>query len=88
MKGNRFSDVVKEYSRKISDDDVRFLAMRLSQRIGADVAEAIELLQRNQELDHWLSLSKNANDLYDMIDLIDSTLQNEAKRRFTLHEKR
>jgi predicted CopG family antitoxin len=89
MKGNnKFSDVIKEYARKLSDDDLRFINMRLSQRVGADVAEAIELLQHNAEVDHWLGLSKSANELYDMIDTIDVTLQGESKRRFALHESK
>ena len=86
MKGNRFSDTIKEYVRKLTDDDLRFLNVRLSQRIGSDVAEAIELLEHNAEVDHWLCLSKNANDFYDMIDAVDAVVQSEAKRRFTLHE--
>lgn len=63
-----------------------FLQMRLSQRIGQDLAEAIEVLQRNAEVDHWLGLSKSASDFYDMIDAVEAALQNEVKRRFTLHE--
>jgi len=86
MKGNRFSDTIKEYVRKLTDDDLRFLHMRLSQRIGSDLAEAIDLLQRNAEVDHWLSLSKSATDFYDMIDAVDVAVQNEVKRRFTLYE--
>ena len=86
MKGNRLSDSIKEYARKLSDEDLRFLNMRLSQRIGADVAEAVELLQRNSDVDHWLGLSKSASDFYDMIDTVDVALQTEAKRRFSVHE--
>lgn len=86
MKGNKFSDTVKEYVRKVSDDDLRFLHMRLTQRIGGDVAEAIEFLQRYQELDHWLCLAKTANDFFDMVDVLDAGMQSEMKRRFSLHE--
>jgi len=88
MKGNRFTDTVKEYARKLNDDDLRFLQMRLSQRIGADLAEALETLQRNAEVDHWLSMAKSANELYDMVDAVDAALQNEIKRRFAIYEKR
>ena len=89
MKGNnKFSDTIKEYARKINDEDLRFLNMRLSQRVGADVSEAIELLQHNAEVDQWLCLSKSANELYDIIDTIDIILQGESKRRFALYESK
>lgn len=87
MKGNRFSDTVKEYARKVSDDDLRYLHLRLSQRIGSDVAESIELLQRNSDIDHWLSQAKSASDFFDMIDIVDQAVQNETKRRFAGHEQ-
>lgn len=87
MKSNRFSDTVREYVRRLNDDDLQYLQMRLFQRIGSDVAEAIELIQRNSDMDHWLGLSKNANDLFDMIDSVDLSIQNESRRRFAVHEK-
>lgn len=82
MKG-KFSDTIKEYVRKLADDDIRLLHMRLSQRLGSDLAEAIEFMQKNPEVDYWLSASKNADDLYDMVDAIDHLVQNETKRRFS-----
>ncbi len=88
MKGNKFNDTVKEYSRKLNDDDLRFLQMRFDQRVGQDLGEALEFIQRNSDMDHWLSLSKSASDLFDMIDVVDVAIQNEAKRRFTVHDKR
>lgn len=87
MKGNRFLDTVKEYVRKLNDEDLRFLHMRLFQRIGSDVGEAVELLQRNSDVDHWLGTSKNASDFFDMVDVVDTVVQNEAKRRFSVHDK-
>ncbi len=81
MKGNRFFDTIKEYTRRLSDDDLYFITIRLTQRVGADVAEVVEFLQRNQEVDYWLLGSKDANDFFDMIDAIDNIIQNEFKRR-------
>lgn len=88
MKGTKFTDVVKEYSRKLSDADLRYLLQRFHQRIGADVAEAIEFLQKNSDLDHWLSLAKSANDFFDMIDTIDHLLQTESRKRFNVYDSK
>lgn len=81
MKGNRFFDTIKEYARRLSDDDLYFVATRLTQRVGSDVAEVVEFMQRNQDADYWLSGSKDANDFFDMIDATDNIIQNEFKRR-------
>ena len=83
MKGNtKFSDVVKEYGRKLSDADLRYLSQRFQQRIGPDMCEVVEFLQKNGDLDHWLSLAKSANDFFDLIDMVDQLLQNESRKRF------
>lgn len=86
MKGTKFSDVVKEYSRKLSESDLRYLLMRFNQRIGPDVAEAIDLLEQNGDLKHWLGVAKNATEFFDMIDTVDHILQNESRRRFNVHD--
>jgi hypothetical protein len=88
MKGNKFSDTAKDYARKLNDDELRFLSLRLSQRLGADLSEAIDVLQRNPDIDYWLSLSKNATEFYEMIDSVDALLQIEAKRRYSIQDKR
>jgi len=86
MKGNKFLDTLKEYARKLSDDDLHYLHLRFSQRIGADVAEAIELIQQNADMDYWLSLAKTSTDFFDMIDIVDNGIQSEMKRRFAVYD--
>jgi hypothetical protein len=81
MKGNRFFDTIKEYARKLSDDDLYFVSLRLTQRVGSDVGDVVEFMQRNQDVDYWLSSSKDCNDFFDMIDAIDNIIQNESRRR-------
>lgn len=88
MKGNRFTDTVREYTRKLNDDDLRYLHLRLTQRVAGDVGEALELIQRHSDMDHWLSHAKSSNELFDMIDVVDASVQNEAKRRFALYEQK
>ena len=88
MKGTKFTDVVKEYARKLSENDLRYLLMRFNQRIGADVAEAIEQLEQNGDIKHWLGVAKNATEFFDMIDTVDQILQTESRRRFNVHESK
>jgi len=87
MKTTRFSDTVREYARKLNDDDLRFLDLYLSRRVGADVAEAVEFLQHNSEIDRWLSLCKDGTDFFDMLDQVNAGLQVEANKRFYYEKK-
>lgn len=88
MKVNKFQEALKDYSKRLSDDDLKWLSLRLVQRIGADVGEAIEYVQKNPELDHWLQMSNSASEFFDMVDQIDYQLQYELKKRFSLHEQK
>jgi hypothetical protein len=88
MKVNKFQDTLKEYAKKLSDDDLRWLNTRLTQRIGGDVGEAIEFMQDSQEMDRWLQLNNSAAEFFEMVDQIDIQLQYELKKRFSLHEQK
>jgi hypothetical protein len=72
---------ILEYVKKLTDDDLKFVNIRLSRRMGDDVGETIELLQEHPEIDKCLSTASSANDLFDMVDQIDNYIQQEVKRR-------
>lgn len=86
MKGTKFTDIVKEYARKLSENDLRYLLMRFDQRIGPDVAEAIEWLEQNNDIKYWLSVAKNADEFFEMVDTVDHIIQTESRRRFNVHD--
>lgn len=87
MKVTKYNDVVKEYVRRLGDEDLRFLSLRLGQRLGGDVGEVLEILQRSADVDRWLSTAPSANDFFDMVDLMDSQVQGEVRKRLS-HEKK
>ena len=84
MRSNSKQDyVIKEIVRKIEDEDIRFLHMRLSQRIGGDLAESLILIQDSyQELHHLLSATPNAEAVYEIVDVVEKSVQEEWRRRF------
>jgi len=84
MKNNSKQDLaIRDIVRKIEDDDVRFLHMRLSQRIGGDLAESLILIQDNYpELDNLLADTPNAEAVYDIVDIVQKSVQDEWRRRF------
>jgi hypothetical protein len=73
---------VKECVKKISDDDLRSLNVKLKERIGSDLSEALILIQdRYIELNRILSNTSNADAVYDVADIIDKYIQEEVKKR-------
>jgi hypothetical protein len=88
MKSNKGHEIIREYAKKLSDDELRYLNIRLTQRIGGDIAEAVECIQSNQEMDRWLSGASSASDFFDMVDQVDGYIQQEVKRRFFSYEQK
>jgi hypothetical protein len=75
---------LKEYYSKLSDDNVKFLVGRLNQRLGGDLAEAVDFLSNIREIDKWLSSASDSYEFYDMIDLINNAANKEHERRMNL----
>jgi len=84
----KYVDMVKDYIKKLTDDDIDYIRDRLLRRIGSDVAEVVEMLQGNPEMDWWLTQAETADDFFDMVDQVDSLVQQEAKKRFSNEQKK
>jgi len=82
----KFNDVLKEYVRRLNDDDLKYIGMRLANRLGGDLGEAVEVVQRQPEMDRWLSSATSADDFFNMVDQVDSYVQLEVKKRFGSYE--
>lgn len=75
------NDVIKQYVRNLPEEDWKFIYNRLTQRLGGDLGEAVELMEKNAEVDKFLSQASSAMDYYARIDHIDACVQNDLKRR-------
>jgi len=73
---------VKECVKKISDEDLRWLSIRFRERVGSDLAEALLLIQDHyNDLNRVLANTPNADAVYEIADIIDKHIQEEAKKR-------
>ena len=72
---------LKEYCQRLSDDNLKFLAARLNQRLSGDVAEVLDFLSNVREIDRWLSSAATCDDLYNMVDLVHTSVTREYERR-------
>ncbi len=73
---------LKEYVFKLSDDNLKYLHNLLAQRLSGDLAEAVDFLSGNNDIDRWLALAKNSTEFYDDLDLVTKYTVNEFNRRF------
>lgn len=78
---------LKEYCQRISDDQLKFLAQRLNQRLSGDVAEVVECLSGVKEIDRLFAAAATCDELFDVIDQIYSTAQKEYERRNNIGSK-
>lgn len=73
--------VLREYSRSLTDEDIRYICGRLVERKSGDVGEAVESIQENADMDRLYAASKDADALYDLIDETYEYLDREFTRR-------
>lgn len=84
---NKYHDILRDYVKKLGDEDLKWINIRLSQRVGSDVAEVLQFVEKHPDMDRWLSLASTASDFFDMVDQVDQCVQQEVKKRFAPHEK-
>ena len=73
--------ILKEFTRALSDDDLKWLLSRLNQRLGGDLGEAVEALQTNVEIDRLLAAANSSFGLYDLADEVAEYLDRELRKR-------
>ncbi len=74
--------MLKEYSVRLSDDNLKFVNGRLSQRLSGDLPEVLDFMSNTTEMDRWLSSAKSSWDVYEMLDISQKCVEKEFVRRF------
>tara|TARA_Y100000034_G_scaffold127552_1_gene180489 strand:- start:723 stop:983 length:261 start_codon:yes stop_codon:yes gene_type:complete len=73
--------VVTEYGNSLSDEELRWLVGRLTDRLSGDLSDAINVLSKNRRIDSILSSVDGAEGLFDMLDQIRDTLHQICKKK-------
>jgi len=76
-----FKTIVTEYGNSLSDEELRWLAGRLTERLAGDLSDAINVISKNRRIDAVLSAAGSAEGLYDHIDQIRDSLQQLARKK-------
>lgn len=85
MKAENF---LKEYVRRLSDEDLRNLSNRFVQNLCGDKAEISEILSKNSEVDKWLRSASGSSEFFDMLDEVEKLVLVEDKHRSEQAEKK
>lgn len=73
--------VVVEYISSLSDDLLKFHAMRLSEKFSGDLAESLNEMSKDRRLDELLASSVSAEDLFVLVDQIKDLVLKECKKK-------
>ena len=80
MKKNS-NTILREYVSRLSNDDLRNLSQKLSQKLCGDYADVAQTLQRDKEVDYLLRTATSASDWFLMVDQITEVVAKEKKQR-------
>jgi len=72
---------VSEYVNTLSDEEARWLADRLHERLSGDLSDALKMMSRNKRMDAVLSLAGSGNGLFDLCDEITEVLRQICRKR-------
>ena len=73
--------IVLEYSSTLSDDSLRLLVLRLSEKFSGDIADALNEMSIDKKMDTLLASTESAEGLFVVLDHIRDVLQKECKRK-------
>lgn len=74
--------VVREYVRRVNDDDLRFFQTRFSQCLCGDRAEIADKVSLHREMDKLFASAQSPDDLFDLYDTMGEFVKKEYVRRF------
>ncbi len=72
--------MLRECVSKLPIEELKFLSQRLNERIGSDLAEAVDALSRIPEIDKYLSMAQSGDQFFDMVDLVTKHVNKELEK--------
>lgn len=77
----KYPAVVKEYAAGLTDEDLKYVLMRLDQKFQGDDADALLAIQRHDGMDSWLKSANNYREFTANLDALQAGLEFEFRRR-------
>ncbi len=73
--------LVAEYATSISDENIRLLASRLSDKFCGDQPAALDVMSQDKRMDAVLGSAASAEELFNLMDQVRDMLVREIKKR-------
>lgn len=73
--------VLKEYCQKLSEENLKWIYNRVTQRLGGDIADVMEFVGNNREIDRWFQAAEDYRSLFDLIEEFSAAIQKEYEKR-------
>jgi hypothetical protein len=73
--------VLKEYCQKLSEENLKWIYNRVTQRLGGDIADVIEFVGNNREIDRWFQSVEDYQGLFNLIEEFAAAIQKEYEKR-------
>lgn len=80
--------VVREFVRKLSEEDLRYLNTRFRRGISDDKAEAANFLSEDDEIDSYLRSATSGDDFCNLLNTIADSVRQEYSVRYSKYRKR
>lgn len=73
---------VVEYVSSLSDDDLRYMTTRLTEKLQGDLPEALNIISKSQNMDDLFLSATTPNELFNLCDQTRDVMQKECRKRF------
>lgn len=73
--------IVVEYVATLSEDDIRTLYQRLSDKFSGDVPDALNVMSCDPRMDSVLGAAESSHDFFEILDKIREILGKEVKKK-------
>lgn len=74
--------IIKEYVRRLSEDEINFLNPRFNQLLFGDRADIVDLLSKDKHIDKLLASASDATQWFDLLEAIGNAVKKEYEHRF------
>jgi len=77
----RTDTIIREYSKKLSDDNLLEINAKLSQNLCGDLASLAYIFSQDKAVDYMLSTASSSDEWYNLVDLLGEGIKKEGQKR-------
>jgi len=74
-------NTVVEFAATISEEELKWLTQRLTERLSGDLSEALNFMSKHKGMDNIFSSAKSAFELFDKCDEVRDLLHRECRKK-------